>query len=249
MTVQGGMGDNLWIDGYDVSGDIGALGRIASPLTVQDTTPINKYANARIGLLHDGGIDFTAFWNPGVPADSAHNVLRTLPVADRALTYCRGTVLGAHAASMVGKQITYDPNRPADGSMTLGVACAANQYGLEWGQLLTAGKATLTGAGNGTGVDLGAVSTAFGWAMYLQVFAFTGTSITIKVQDSADNAAFLDLASATFVAATAIGSQRVSAGPTSTATVRRYARIVASGTFTNAVVGVNFIRYEAGGHQ
>lgn len=249
MTAQGGMGDNLWIDGLDVSGDIGAIGRIASPLGVQDTTPINLSAMSRIGLLHDGGIDFTAFWNPGAGADQAHNVLKSLPTADRAVQYCRGTALGAAAASMIAKQIGYDPNRAADGSMTLGVAMVGNGFGLEWGQLLTAGKQTDTAAGNGTSYDTGVVSTAFGWAMYLHVFAFTGTSVTVKVQDSADNSAWADITGATFVAATAVGSQRVSAGPTSTATVRRYLRVVSSGTFSNAVFGVNFVRYEAGGHQ
>jgi hypothetical protein len=249
VTLQGGLGDNLWIDGLDVSGDISALGQIRSPLTVQDTTAINLSAVRRLGLLHDGGMDYTALWNPGAAADTAHSIHKTLPTADRALTYTRGTALGAHAASMIGKQIGYDGTRNADGSFTLSVAAVANGFGLEWGQLLTVGKQTLTGAGNGTGVDLGAVSTLFGWAMYLQTFAFTGTSVTIKVQDSADNSAWLDLASATFAAASAVGSQRVSAGATSTATVRRYARIVAAGTFSEAIVGVNFVRYEAGGHQ
>lgn len=249
MVAQGGMGDNFWIDGLDVSGDIGSLGRIACPMTVQDTTPISMHAVRRIGLLHDGGIDYTAFWNRGPAADTAHSVHKTLPRTDRALQYCRGTTLGAPAASMVGKQIGYDGNRPNDGSFTLGVNAVANEFGLEWGQQLTAGKLTQTGAGNGSSFDTGVVSTAFGWAMYLQVFAFTGTSVTVKVQDSADNSAWADITGATFVAATGVGSQRVSAGPTSTATVRRYLRIVSTGTFSNAVFGVNFVRYEAGGHQ
>jgi hypothetical protein len=249
MTLQGGMGDNLWIDGRDVSGDIGAIGKIASPLTVQDTTSINLSAVRRLGLLHDGGIDFTAFWNPGAAADEAHNVFRGLPVTDRAVQYCRGTARGAHAASMIGKQIGYDGNRAAEGSFTLAVNAVANGYGLEWGQLLTAGKQTDTAAGNGTSYDTGVVSTAFGWAMYLHVFAFTGTSVTVKVQDSANDSVWADITGATFLAASAVGSQRVSAGPTSTATVRRYLRVVSSGTFSNAVFGVNFVRYEAGGHQ
>lgn len=249
MTAQSGMGDALWIDGLDVSGDTGALSRIACPLTTQDTTAINQSAHARIGLLHDGAIDFLSYWNPGVGADQAHTVYKGLPRTDRAVQYCRGTTLGAPAASMIGKQIGYDGNRPIDGSFTLQVNAVANGYGLEWGQLLTVGKQTHTSGANGTSVDTGIVSTAFGWAMYLHVFAFTGTSVTIKVQDSANDSAWLDLASATFSAASAVGSQRVSAGPTSTATVRRYLRFVSSGTFSSATFGVNFVRYEAGGHQ
>jgi hypothetical protein len=251
VAKQAGMGDGLWLDGYDVSGDIGSLGRISGSLTTQDTTSINKYANARTGLLRDGGIDWSAFWNPGVEADAAHAVHKTLPSIDRAVTYCRGTLLGSPAASMIGKQLNYDGSRAQDGSLTFGVNGLANGFGLEWGQQLTPGKLTQGAAGNGLGADLGAVpiSYSFGWAAYLHVFAFTGTSITIKIQDSADNAAFADVTSATFAAASGISAQRISAGVGSTATVRRYARIVSSGTFTNAVFGVNFVRYEIGGHS
>lgn len=248
MTAQGGMGDALWIDGLDVSGDIGSLQNIACPLTTQNTTAINQSANARIGLLHDGLIDYTAFWSPGVAADTAHSVHKSLPTTDRAVQYCRGTSLGSPAASMIGKQIGYDGNRPQDGSFLLTVNAVANGYGLEWGNLITSGKQTDTSAGNGTSYDTGVVSTAFGWTMYLQVFAFTGTSITVKVQDSANNSVWADITSATFAAASAVGSQRVSAGPTSTATVRRYLRVVSSGTFSSATYGVNFVRHEASGH-
>lgn len=243
------MGDNLWIDGRDVSGDIGSLSRIACPLTTQDTTPINMYANRRIGLLHDGGIDYMAFWNPGVAADTAHSVHKTLPRTDRAFQYCRGTTLGAPAASMVGKQISYDGNRESSGAFTLAVSALANEFGLEWGQQLTAGKRTDTGATNGTGVDQVTVSTEFGWSAYLQVFAFTGTSVTVAIEDSANNSVWAALTGATFTAATAIGSERITAGPTSTAEVRRYVRVVTTGTFSNAVFGVNFVRHEAAGHQ
>lgn len=250
MTKQSGMGDNLYVDGADVSGDINSLGRISGSMTTQDTTAIWQGGNARIGLLHDGAIDFMAYWNPGIAADTAHSVFKTLPTTDRAVTYCRGTALGAPAASMVGKQINYDASRPGDGSLTFGVNAVANGYGLEWGNLLTAGKLTQVAAGNGSSVDLGAlpVSYAFGWAMYLHVFAFTGTSVTVKVQDSADNSAWLDLSGATFAAATGVSSQRVSTAATSTATVRRYVRLVSTGTFSSAQFAVNFVRHELGGH-
>src|SRR5689334_10122262 len=105
VTKQSGMGDNLYIDGADVSGDIGSLGRISGSMNTQDVTPIWTGANARIGLLHDGGIDYTAFWNPGIAADTAHSVHKTLPITDRVVSYLRGTTLGAPAASLVGKQI------------------------------------------------------------------------------------------------------------------------------------------------
>jgi len=249
MAKQSGMGDNFYLDGGDVSGDINSI-QIASPMTVQAVAGINRSAEERIGLVHDGSMAWTAYWNPGAAADTAHSMLKTLPLTDRLATYCRGTTLGSAAASGPVKQINYDGARAADGSLTFGVTTNGNGYGIDWGALLTPGKLTQGAAANGTGVDLGAlpISYAFGWAAYLHVFAFTGTSITVKIQDSADNAAWLDLASATFAAATTTGAQRISAGATSTATVRRYARIVSSGTFSNAIFAVNFVRYEGAGH-
>ncbi len=248
MSKQGGMGDYLLIDEFDVSGDIGSLQRISSPMAVQEVPAIRDSAQSRIGLLHDGGIDFTAYWNPVelVTADSEHEVLRGRPTTDRIVTYLRGTALGNAAASVVSKQLNYDLARNNDGSMTGVVSTQGNKYGLSWGNNLTAGKRTDTVAGNGTGVDLTTVSLAFGWAAYLHVTAFTGTNATIKIQDSADNASFTDLSGASFTAATAKTKQRIQSA-TATATTRRYYRIVSSGTFTSVTYVVNFVRYQAAG--
>lgn len=249
MAKQGGMGDGLLVDGFDLSGDTGQISSISAPMTTQDVTSIRDYGNARIGLLHDGSINWGAYWNPtsGGAGTAAHEVLRTLPYADRSVTYLRSTVLGAPAASLLTKQIDYNGTRNQDGSFTLTVDSQANAFGMEWGVQLTAGLRTEGAAGNGPAVDLGAApaSTAFGWSAYLQVAALTGTSVTVKVQDSADGVTFADLAGgATFAAAGARGAQRIqSSSPT--ATVRRYVRVVSTGTFTNAVYAVNFVRHES----
>lgn len=248
MTKSPGMGDNLYMDQFDISGDVAAINSMSCPIATQNVTAINMSANARIGLKRDGAMDVTSYWNPGPEADAAHQVLRGLPVIDRQVSYFRGTTLGNAAASMIGKQVNYDPQRGDDGSLTGGVNTQANGFGLDWGRNLTAGKLTQTAAGNGTSVDHTTSSTAFGWAAYLHLFAFTGTSITVKIQDSANDSVWADLSGATFAAKTAIGFERISAGATSTATVRRYIRLVSTGTFSNAIFAVNFIRYEAAGH-
>jgi len=243
------MGDNFYIDGLDVSGDIGSISRIACPMAVQQVPGVDVLAQARIGLRHDGGLTWNAYWNPGVAADDAHLAHRGLTTSDRHMMYLRGTTLGNAAASMIGKQINYDGALSTDGSLTFGVSADANAYGLDWGVNLTAGKLTQGAAGNGTSVDQTVVSTEFGWTAYLQVLAFTGTSVTVKIQDSANDADWDDLAGAGFTAATGVTAQRISPGATSTATVRRYVRVVSTGTFSNAVYAVNFVRYDVGGHS
>lgn len=254
MAKSSGMGHRLLIDGYDPSADISAVNSLSTPMTTQNTTGIDKSAMERIGLLHDGQMEIGHYWNPSNAgtADAIHQVLRGLPYTDRVLTYVTGSPLGSHAASLVSKQVNYDWTRGTDGSMTGTTSAQANGYGLAWGVTLTTGtgsKQTQGAAGNGTGLDLGStpVSYSFGWSAFLHVTAFTGTSITIKIQDSADNATFADLAGATFTAVTAAGQvgQRIGTASGSTATVRRYVRFVSTGTFSNATFLVNFIRNEA----
>lgn len=246
---QSGLGDNLYIDQYDLSGDVNSLGRIACPVAVQDNTQgIKKYAMERLRLLADGAIEMTSLFNvdSATGAEGAHVALKSLPRTDRQITYCRGTVIGSAAASMMSKQINYDGQREQSGAFTFGVNAQANGFGLEWGNLLTAGKRTDTTATSpATGADLGASPTSysFGWVAYLHLIAFTGTSVTVTLQDSANNSAFTSLTGGAFTAATGRGVQRLVSSST-TATVRRYVRAITTGTFTNAVFAVNFVRYE-----
>lgn len=235
MTKSSGLGAQFYVDGYDLSGDVGALSRIGGGLTgTQDVTGINKSAFERVGLLRDGGMEFTAFFNPATA--QAHPVLSVLPTSDRVASYLNGTTLGDPAASLVGRQINYDPTRAQDGSLTLGVQAEANGYGLEWGDALTAGIRTDTAATNGTSID-GLAATTFGAQAWLHVFAFTGTDVTVKIQDSANNSAFADVTGLTFTQTTAAHtSERLATA--AGATLRRYVRAVT--VTTGGVTSVSF---------
>lgn len=241
MAKQSGLGDYCLVDGYDFSGDIGSLSRIGGGPALGEVTGITKGAPERLGLLRDGGIDFAAWFNPSTGQE--HKVLSTLPTADRQVTYCRGLGIGNQAASLIGKQISYDATRAADGSLVLAVSTQSNGYGIEWGEQLTAGKRTDTTATNGAVLDFGSTSTLFGWQAYAHLIAFTGTNITLTIQDSADNATFATLTGGAFAAFTGIGAQRIEGGRT--ATVRRYLRVASSGTFTSATFLVNFVRNQS----
>lgn len=241
MAKQSGLGDRLFVSGYDLSGDINSLGRIGGGPAPLDFTAINASAMERKGGLRDGAIEFTAFFNPS--AAQAHPVLSALPTTDVILTYCRGTTLGDPAAALVAKQIGYDGNRGNDGSYTFSVQAQANGFGLQWGKQGTAGIRTDTAATNGSSVDFGTGSTSFGLQAFLHVFAFTGTSVTVKIQESSDDGAgdaFADVTGGAFTAATGITSQRIATSTTQT--VERYLRVVTSGTFSNAQFAVAIMR-------
>jgi hypothetical protein len=239
MSKTTGLGMFCWVDGYDLSGDIGSIGHINGGPKPLELTGIDKGGYERAGGLRDGGFGFTAWFNPA--ASQAHPVLSTLPTADRAAMTGLGSTIGSPAACLIGKQIGYDGKRANDGAFTLDVEAQSNAYGLEWAQLLTAGKRVDTVATNGASLDT-AASASFGAQLYLQVFAFTGTDVTIKLQDSADNSSFTDVTGGAFTAVTtAPQSQRLQLG--AAATVRRYLRIATttSGGFTSVTfaVGVN----------
>jgi hypothetical protein len=232
----GGLGDNLLVGGYNLSGDVGSLGRIGGGPATQDVTGIDKSAMERIGLRRDGGIDFVAFFNP--TAAQAHPVLSALPTGDVAVSYLRGTTLANAGAACIAKQITYDPSRAADGALTIAVQTLSTGYGLEWGIQHTAGLRTDTAATNGTAVD-GAAATAFGLQAYLQVTAFTGTDVTIKIQESSDNGAdaYADVVGGGFTQVTAAPfTQRIATG--TGLAVERYLRVAT--TTAGGVTSVTF---------
>ncbi len=149
MAKQSGLGAGLFVDAYDLSGDVGSLSGISSPRGSTEVTGINKSAFERLLTTKDGAMGWTAFFNKA----NAHLALRPLPISDVFCTYTHRQSLGAPAASMIGKQLNYDPSRNQDGSLTFAVQAQANSYGLEWGVLHTNGPATLTGAAQQTGVE------------------------------------------------------------------------------------------------
>jgi hypothetical protein len=240
MGKESGLGDNCYVGGYDLSGDIGSLSKIAGPQTPLVVTGINKLAYERIGGKRDGRISWTAFFNTA--ANQAHPVLSALPTVDVQVSYWHGQVIGNPAGCMVAKQINYDATRGTDGALTFAVDAQANGYGLEWGNQLTAGIRTDTAATNGTAYDTLA-SAAFGAQAYLHVFAFTGTDVTVKLQDSADNSSFTDLSGAAFTQiTTGRAGQRLALA--NNATVRRYVRAstVTTGGFTSLAFAVVLVK-------
>jgi len=240
MAKQNGLGMTWWVGGVDLSGDTQSFGRIAGGVAPLDVTSIDLRAHARIGALHDAGIDAVSFFNP--TAGAAHPTLSALPTGNVIVTAGVGTTLGYPAASLLTKQVDYAGTRAQGGEFTFSVPRQGNLYPLDWGVQLTAGKRTDTAATNGATVDQTTASTSFGWQAYAHVFAVTGTSVTLTLEDSANGTDWTPLTGGAFTAVTAPGpgSQRLAGG--TTATVRRYVRVTSSGTFNPGVFAVAFTR-------
>lgn len=247
MAKSSGLGARLYVAGVDLSGDVGSLQNLSTPRAVQDVTGINRSAMERIYLTRDGQLSYSAFFNPA--SDQAHPTLSALPTSDQPVTYAHRATLGAPAASLVAKQINYDGTRNQDGSLIFTVETLANGYGLEWGQMLTAGDDTLASADALDGLDYGASvgTTNFGLQAWLHVFDIDSGSATVAIQDSDDDGsgdAYGNVTGAVFNAATAAGTaQRLETGRTQA--VKRWLRVNVTGTFTNLAFAVAVAKNES----
>lgn len=238
MAKQSGLGDQLFIGGYDLGADISAITSLSTPRETLPGTDITQSAMARLFGKRDASAEFQAYFNDAT--DRAHSRLKLLPYTDTNLMYLRGSTLGGSGLGMVAKQLNYDGTRADDGSLMFGVSLQSNGFGADWGTQLTAGKRSDTTATNGASVDFGTGSLSFGFVAHLQVFSFTGTSVTIKIQESSDDGAgdaFADVSGGGFTTVTGVTSERIQSA-TDTQTVERYLRVVTTGTFSQVTFAV-----------
>lgn len=244
MPHESGLGANFYVDGIDLSGDAGEMTKISKRIATITATGIDKSAVERLSGQLDGEIGWKSFFNP----TNAHPKLSQLPRVDVIATYLhKASVLGTPAANLVSKQTNYDGKRGESGEFNFDVQTLANAWWLDWGYSLTTGKRTDGGAVNGTGVDFGAIlnpaTFLFGAQYYLQVFAFTGTSATITIQSSTDNAGtdpYSAVTGGTFtVVSSAPTKERIQTARNQT--MERWQRVVTTGTFSNLVFAVTAV--------
>lgn len=235
MAVRTGIGWKLYIQGYDISGDVGALDTIAMTVNTQDITSLNDGSMARLALLKDAQISFTVFFNDATGAQ--FDALSTLPTTDVLVLLCAGTTRGDPVFAMTAKQTNYDWRRSADGSLvgTVNLIGAA-AFPLEVGKLLTSGgQITHASASDETGIDHGAQTTS-GAVGFLQHFAADSGTVEYDIEDSSDSTNGVDGTWANLLAFTDVGTpysptaERVAVN----GTVERWTRASTNGTFTNA---------------
>lgn len=233
-----GIGARLLVDGYNLSGDIGAVQTIRGGPALLDLTDITQPAHHRTGGLLSGELGFNALWD--TDPDAAHDVLSALPTTDRQVIYLHRNAHAAPAAALSAKQVNYDPSRGQDGSLVAAIQALSQGTPLDWCEVLTAGIETIASAASGTAID-DAAATAFGAAGYLHALSIGSGTATVAIQDSADDVSYADVTGLVFTAVASRTSQRLVTSRT--ATIRRYLRVNVTGTFTNLVAVVAVNRY------
>lgn len=234
-----GLGAALYIDSTDMTEDFGSVDTLSKSLATLDKTGLRATAFQRISGRLDGEIGTGRLhYDP----DVGHTLFSALPRTDRIASYWHRETLAVPVAAIVVKQMNYDPKRDAAGDLVSSVQMKSNRYWLDWCRALTAGKRTDTTATNGTGVDFGDPTPSaynFGLQAYLHVFAFTGTNVTIKLQQSSDNGvgdAFADVTGGAFTLVTGVTKERIETARAQA--VERYLRVVTTGTFTSVQFAV-----------
>lgn len=237
MVKTAGLSDGLYVNGYDLSGDVTAVDKMTATVGEQNATGLDKLARERLQLLADGSVAFTSL-HTGDTSDSgavhAHKRLRALSNT-KLVTYFNGATADGLAVGLDGDQFNYELTRGDKGDLFAKcVAKSARGVGLEVGRILDRAAAP-SAVGNGTVLDLGA---SHGWtaaAFHLHVTSFTGTSVTLIIQTDDNSGMTTPTTYGTFTAVAGRTYQRLAVATAP----ERYIRWRAdSGTFSAVAFAV-----------
>ena len=204
---------------------------VADVTTFADVTWRKKIA----GLL---GGEFTAsgFYDPTTVTMANSIVLPDTGITT--LTYCPGDSSAVGDLARLCKVLGTSYAETSSTNDAVAAAWSAQITGaVAFGYLLHP-LAEDTNTTTGASKDDGA-ATATGWTAHLHVTAIDAGSWVVKLQDSADNSAWADVTGGAFTAVTVVSGERI-VSATSTTTLRRYVRYVATRTGGTAGDGITF---------
>ena len=234
MAKLSNLATRIWFDEFDFSGELNSseqevLPEIIKTNTFSDTGPRAIEGNydhrhTDIGFF-DASTDFMdeelfASLNEG---------------ADHFLTKLWGDNAEGSPAYDFVVRVNSQPLSGKIGDAVLRQFSCMGSAGCARGVILA--NVTTTGAENRTCRNMGATAAGKLFAVIFRVFTFDGTDITLKIQESTDDAAadaYADITGLTSGALTAKGVVRA----TTVAATEAWKRCVVSGTFTSAVIGV-----------
>lgn len=232
MAKLGNTLTRVYLDQFNLSGNLNSF-----TLNVNQETPIcTTFADAgprraignydtdqsHIGFFEGDQDDYDKIIDDLVESASDHYVV-TCPGAN-----AEGSVCYENTVRLTGKPII-----GSSGDVVMLNWDVAGSGGLVRGVVL--GNSIETIAGQSTGINQGTTTSPEEYQVVFRVMAFTGTSITMKIQESQNDGgadAYADISGLTSGAISAPGVVRVSA----TVTTEAWKRIDFSGTFSSATI-------------
>jgi hypothetical protein len=235
MAFTHGSKAKVYLDGYDLSPYTKSISS-SSSIDVQDASVLGNTFKTYVPGLADGSLSLEGLldgaasasdeiWNTIVANSNAGTISRAIIVPQGPGSQPSGTTSGP-ATGFEAWNTSVERSTGVDSVASWSAELQSN-IGTEGLRLYHPFGAEGAG-GNTTSLDNTAVSTTAGGVAYLMASA--GASLIVKIQDSADNSTFADLASFTFATVSARSHQRIS---TTSGTIRRYTRVLwtGSGTF------------------
>lgn len=228
MAKQNGLSQALIVEGYELTGDVGAINafNLTNDQIQQPGIAVSSMERLR-GRRHCD-IDFLSYFNDAAGQNAP--VLSAL-LTDRSqkhINWCLTRARGGPAYGFISRVVApYNRSHGADGSFTGGTQAVSDGVVGEDLVNLTAPTDTHASASTSASVDGGAQTTA-GAIGYCQVLAIGSGTPSFVMQDSANDSTFGTLMS--------FGAQAVNTGQRVTAagTVERYTRAQTTGTHTDS---------------
>lgn len=222
----------VYLDEFDVSGQIGS---VALDLK-QETALVTTLADAgprRVVGNYDHSFKHTGFFDGAAAGYDSQVFTNFNANADHYLSTIFGVTEGSVGYDDLVRKMDDARKAQVGGAVLLDMG-GEGSGGRARSTLLRVGSVS---AGNGTGRNTGISTSPQAFRVIFRLLSFTGTSITMKLQGSSDDAvgdAYADIATLTSGALTAPGVVVV----TTTATQEAWKRVVCSGTFSAASVVV-----------
>jgi len=231
MAKKSGLGQEFYIHGYDLSGDVGSLDGASGTRELLDVTPISKSATERLVGRSSAALGFNTWFDD--EAEKEHAALSGLSTADRVVMWAMGGTTGDVACAFPAKQLNYDASVGADGSLSFSVDCESNGVAMDWCDLLTDGQVTHSSSGSNTSRD-DAAATSAGLVAYLEIVDCASGTPTVTIQQSSDNGSTDSWATVLSFSAVGYASAPTAERVTVSGAVERYLRVTTTGTFSNA---------------
>jgi hypothetical protein len=234
MAATHGKDVDIYIGGYDLTGYFNDMS-ITRDADTAETTTFGSTSKSYVVGLKDGSYSFAGIWD-GTANAVDDRLAATFGVEGTVVTtYPGGDTQENPAYVAAGIQTSYEVGASIGDAVTVSAEVQASG-GLFRGLAIHAKAAETATGDDATSADFGAASTSStGFVANLHGFAFSGTSCTVKLIDSADDATFADVTGGGFTAISGVTSQQLTHASTS---VRRYVKTNRAGVFTSCTYAV-----------
>lgn len=201
----------IYFDGADLTGYSNKVEADAMVDDLDVTTWASGGYKARVGGLFDSTVKMEGFFQASDLTQPDDATWADLGVNTTALTFLPTSTGAAGDLCYVNRVIEAQTTRQGTiGQVLKWTADTKGNWPVARGQILHPQGTARSSSGNGTGVQLGAVSATQALYVCLHVLSISGTgtpTITVTVQDSVDNTFASPHTTGTFSAATAVGGQ------------------------------------------